>query len=59
VSTDKDASKDNFFKRVGDLAQEMIAAHGEDFAIGGLILTARFIDEGKTVGRQYGGGDIR
>ena len=59
MSTDKDASKDNFFKRVGDLAQEMIAAHGEDFAMGVLILTARFIAEGKSVGRQSGGGDIR
>ena len=59
MSTDEDASKDDFFKRVGDLAQEMIAAHGQDFAMGVLILTARFIAEGKSVGRQSGGGDTR
>jgi hypothetical protein len=54
MSTDKDASKDRFFERVGDLAQEMIAAHGRDFAMGVLILTARFIADGKPVGQRPG-----
>jgi hypothetical protein len=44
---DEDKSKDRFFERVGELAEEMIAAHGKDFATGTLILAARFIVEGK------------
>jgi hypothetical protein len=48
--TDEQISKDRFFERVGVLAEEMIAAHGKDFAMGVLILTARFIAEGKNVG---------
>jgi hypothetical protein len=54
MSTDEATSKDRFFELVGDLAQEMIAAHGKDFAMGVLILTARFIAEGKRVGRKTG-----
>lgn len=52
MSVDEDLSKDRFFERAGELAQEMIAAHGKDFAMGALILTARFIAEGKPVGRR-------
>lgn len=40
-------SKDHFFERVGKLAEEMIAVHGKDFAMGTLVLAARFIAEGK------------
>ena len=54
MSADEEASKDRFFERVGELAQEMIAAHGKDFAMGVLILTARFIAEGKPVGQRAG-----
>jgi hypothetical protein len=54
MSTDEDASKDRFFERAGELVQEMIAAHGQDFAMGMLILTARFIAEGKPVGLRPG-----
>jgi hypothetical protein len=54
MSEDENASKDRFFERVGDLAKEMIAAHGEDFAMGVLILTARAIAGGKPVGRPSG-----
>jgi hypothetical protein len=43
----EDISKDAFFERVGRLAEEMIAAHGKDFAMGTLVLAARFIAEGK------------
>jgi hypothetical protein len=43
----EDSSKDMFFARVGAVAEEMIAAHGKDFAMGTLILAARFIAEGK------------
>jgi hypothetical protein len=55
MSTDEDASKDRFFERVGSLAEEMIVAHGKDFAMGVLILAARFIAEGRPLGRRSGG----
>ncbi len=45
--TDDQTSKDRFFERVGLLADEMIAAHGKDFAMGVLVLAARWIAEGK------------
>ncbi|MDB5404565.1 MAG: hypothetical protein QOF70_7011 [Acetobacteraceae bacterium] len=47
--TDEDKSKDRFFERVGELAEEMIAAHGKEFTMGTLILAARFIVEGKSL----------
>lgn len=53
--TDEDASKDAFFARLGALAEAMIAAHGKDFTMGTLILAARFIAEGKPLGRPDGG----
>ena len=36
-------SKDAYFARIADLSDEMIAAHGRDFAVGALVLAARFI----------------
>jgi hypothetical protein len=45
---DEDASKDRFFDEIGSLANEMIAAHGKEFAMGALILAARWIAEGKS-----------
>ncbi len=50
--SEEDASKDRAFVRVGLLAEEMIAAHGKDFAMGTLILAARFIAEGKPLTRR-------
>jgi len=41
------ASKEQFFERLGAVADEMIEAYGKDFALGALILTARFVSEGK------------
>jgi hypothetical protein len=49
--SDEDKSKDAYFCRVGQLAEEMIAAHGKDFAMGTLVLAARFIAEGKPLVR--------
>lgn len=46
-----DVSKDAFFAEVGDVAQRMIQAHGKDFAMGVLIIGARFIAEGKALVR--------
>jgi hypothetical protein len=45
--TEEDRSKDEFFVKLAHVAEGMIAAHGKDFAMGALILTARFIAEGK------------
>jgi hypothetical protein len=39
-------SKDYFFAQLGKLADEMVAAHGKDFAMGAMVLAARFIAEG-------------
>jgi hypothetical protein len=44
---EEDRSKDEFFSKTGALAEAMIAAHGKDFAIGTLVLAAKFIAEGK------------
>lgn len=49
--TDEDLSKDAFFGEVGDIAMRMIEAHGKDFAMGVLIIGARFIAEGKPLVR--------
>jgi hypothetical protein len=45
--SEEDRSKDEFFVKLARVAEAMIAAHGKDFAMGALILTARFIAEGK------------
>ena len=45
--TEEDPSKDEFFVKLADVAEAMIAAHGKDFAMGALVLTARFIAEGR------------
>lgn len=38
-------SKDIFFAQLARLSDEMIAAYDEDFAMGALVLAARFIAE--------------
>jgi hypothetical protein len=43
-------SKEQFFERLGAMADDMIEAYGKDFAMGALILTARFVAEGKGSG---------
>lgn len=45
--TAEEESKDEFFRRIADLSQEMIAAHGKDFATGALVLAARWIADGR------------
>ena len=45
--SEEEQSKDAFFRRIGVIAEEMSALHGKDFAMGTLILAARFIAEGK------------
>ena len=41
------ASKDAFFERLATLGNAMTAAHGKDFAMGALVLAARYIAEGE------------
>jgi len=45
--SEEDRSKDAFFTQVGAVAQAMIARHGRDFAIGTLVLAAKFVAEGR------------
>ena len=45
--TDEQESKDRFFERLGQIADEMAAAHGKDFAMGALVLAARWLAENK------------
>ncbi len=44
---DEDRSKEKFYEEVAALGNAMIAAHGRDFAMGVLVLAARFIAESK------------
>jgi hypothetical protein len=52
----EDRSKDAFFVQLADIAEAMIARHGKDFAMGTLVLTARFIAEGKPLTKPAAGG---
>lgn len=47
ASVDEGSSKDAFFVQIAQIAEAMIARHGKEFAMGTLILSARFIAEGK------------
>ncbi len=45
--TPEELSKDEFFQRIARVGEEMVAAHGREFATGAFILAARWITEGK------------
>ncbi|MCP4616806.1 MAG: hypothetical protein GY844_10230 [Bradyrhizobium sp.] len=51
-ASEEDRSKDAFFEQVADVANAMIARHGNEFAIGTLVLAAKFIAEGKSLANQ-------
>jgi hypothetical protein len=56
--SEEDRSKDAFFVQIAEIAEAMIARHGKDFAIGSLVLSAKFIAEGKPlIDRTSGGGE--
>jgi hypothetical protein len=56
--SEEERSKDAFFVQIAELAEAMIARHGRDFAIGSLVLAAKFIAEGKSlINRTDGGGE--
>ena len=46
---DEDKSKDAFFVQVAEMAEAMIARHGKEFAIGTLVLAAKFIAEDRSL----------
>ncbi|MFO1072453.1 MAG: hypothetical protein U1E17_07180 [Geminicoccaceae bacterium] len=48
--TPEEESKDRLFRRIAELAEEMVVAHGKDFAMGALILAARWIAENRQNG---------
>ena len=50
-------SKDAFFIQLAEIAEAMIAAHGRDFATGALVLSAKFVAEGKPLIKRVNGGD--
>ena len=54
--SEEDKSKDAFFVQVAEIAEAMIARHGKDFAMGTMLLSAKFIAEGKPFGNRTGGG---
>jgi hypothetical protein len=57
--SEEDRSKDAFFAQVGDLAEAMIARHGKEFAMGTLVLAAKFIAEGRPLAdRGNGRGEV-
>lgn len=45
--TPEELSKDAYFSRLGEIAQEMTEEHGREFAMGALVLAARWIAEGR------------
>ena len=49
--TNEERSKDELFRRLAVVGEDMIAAHGKDFAIGALVLLARFLVEGKELAK--------
>lgn len=54
---DDTTSKDSFFEQLARLADEMTAAYGKDFAMGALVLAARFIAEGEARARAASDSD--
>jgi hypothetical protein len=54
--SEEDKSKDDFFIQIAEVAQAMIARHGREFAMGTLVLSAKFIAEGKPLINRSDGG---
>ena len=52
--SEEQRSKDEFFRRLAIVGEDMIAAHGKEFAMGALILLARFIAEGRALNKPSG-----
>lgn len=48
----EEESKDEYFRKVAEVAQDMIRDHGKDFATGALVLAARWVAEGRMASQQ-------
>ncbi len=57
--TEEERSKDAFFQRIALVGEEMIAAHGREFATGAFVLAARWISEGRMGAKGAPGGPAR
>ena len=56
--SEEDRSKDAFFVQIAEIAEAMMARHGNDFAIGAFVLAAKFVAEGKPlINRPHVGGE--
>ena len=55
--SEEDKSKDAFFVRLAEIIEAMIAKHGKDFAMGTLVLSARFVAENKPLMKPKDGAD--
>ncbi len=53
--SEEDRSKDAFFVALGEVAEAMKAKHGAEFAMGALVLAARFIAEGRSLVKPNSG----
>lgn len=47
--------KDHYFAQLARIAEQMTADHGKDFAMGALVLAARFLAEGEARARAGAG----
>jgi hypothetical protein len=52
--SEEDKSKDAFFLQLAEIAEAMIAKHGKEFAMGTLVLSARFIAENRPLIKKEG-----
>ncbi len=57
--TADEQSKDAFFQRIALIGEEMIAAHGREFATGAFVLAARWISEGRMGAKVAAPSDAR
>jgi hypothetical protein len=55
--SEEDRSKDAFFVQLAKIAEAMIARHGKDFTMGTLLLSARFIAEGRPLSNRTDRGE--
>ena len=53
--SEEDKSKDQFFVRLAEITEAMIARHGKEFAMGTLVLSARFVAEDKPLVKKTDG----
>ncbi len=53
--SEEDKSKDAFFVQVAEIAEAMSAKHGKEFAMGTLVLSARFLAENRPLIKRENG----